>query len=478
MQVYNTLSRGKEEFIPMHGKKANMFVCGQTVYDDAHLGHARTYISFDIVARWLRHAGYEINYIQNITDIDDKIIARAKEKGVDPVELARECEKRFMEDMEAIGVKQSVSSYPRSHDYINAMRDQMQLLIDKGYAYLLDGDVYYDVSKFQDYTKLSGMKIDELEKHRIEPKEGKKNVYDFALWKASKPGEPSWEIEVKSDGKQVKLSGRPGWHIEDTAITYSFFGPQYDIHGGASELIFPHHTNEIAQAEAAFGVKPFVKYWLHSGVLSIKGQKMSKSLKNFITIREALAEYPAETLRLFVCMTHYRKEINYTDELMRDANKLMYYINQSIGILYNLPVNGGSGGQELVNIAEQLEKDFADAMNDDFNTPLALMKMTAAMRKVRQFADAQGSTDQKSRELAIGKLSVLGTLLGIVNESIYKQTLPEDASLLIKQRDDLRKSKNFEEADRMRTEIESKHGIKIEDTEYGTVWYPSDAHFK
>ncbi len=478
MQVYNTLSRGKEEFIPMHGKKANMFVCGQTVYDDAHLGHARTYISFDIVARWLRHAGYEINYIQNITDIDDKIIARAKEKGVDPVELARECEKRFMEDMEAIGVKQSVSSYPRSHDYINAMRDQMQLLINKGYAYLLDGDVYYDVSKFQDYTKLSGMKIDELEKHRIEPKEGKKNVYDFALWKASKPGEPSWEIEVKSDGKQVKLSGRPGWHIEDTAITYSFFGPQYDIHGGASELIFPHHTNEIAQAEAAFGVKPFVKYWLHSGVLSIKGQKMSKSLKNFITIREALAEYPAETLRLFVCMTHYRKEINYTDELMRDANKLMYYINQSIGILYNLPVNGGSGGQELVNIAEQLEKDFADAMNDDFNTPLALMKMTAAMRKVRQFADAQGSTDQKSRELAIGKLSVLGTLLGIVNESIYKQTLPEDASLLIKQRDDLRKSKNFEEADRMRTEIESKHGIKIEDTEYGTVWYPSDAHFK
>ncbi len=478
MQVYNTLSRGKEEFIPMHGKKANMFVCGQTVYDDAHLGHARTYISFDIVARWLRHAGYEINYIQNITDIDDKIIARAKEKGVDPVELARECEKRFMEDMEAIGVKQSVSSYPRSHDYINAMRDQMQLLINKGYAYLLDGDVYYDVSKFQDYTKLSGMKIDELEKHRIEPKEGKKNVYDFALWKASKPGEPSWEIEVKSDGKQVKLSGRPGWHIEDTAITYSFFGPQYDIHGGASELIFPHHTNEIAQAEAAFGVKPFVKYWLHSGVLSIKGQKMSKSLKNFITIREALAEYPAETLRLFVCMTHYRKEINYTDELMRDANKLMYYINQSIGILYNLPVNGGSGGQELVNIAEQLEKDFADAMNDDFNTPLALMKMTAAMRKVRQFADAQGSTDQKSRELAIGKLSVLGTLLGIVNESIYKQTLPEDASLLIKQRDDLRKSKNFEEADRIRTEIESKHGIKIEDTEYGTVWYPSDAHFK
>ena len=478
MQVYNTLSRGKEEFIPMHGKKANMFVCGQTVYDDAHLGHARTYISFDIVARWLRHAGYEINYMQNITDIDDKIIARAKEKGVDPVELARECEKRFMEDMEAIGVKQSVSSYPRSHDYINAMRDQMQLLIDKGYAYLLDGDVYYDVSKFQDYTKLSGMKIDELEKHRIEPKEGKKNVYDFALWKASKPGEPSWEIEVKSDGKQVKLSGRPGWHIEDTAITYSFFGPQYDIHGGASELIFPHHTNEIAQAEAAFGVKPFVKYWLHSGVLSIKGQKMSKSLKNFITIREALAEYPAETLRLFVCMTHYRKEINYTDELMRDANKLMYYINQSIGILYNLPVNGGSGGQELVNIVEQLEKDFADAMNDDFNTPLALMKMTAAMRKVRQFADAQGSTDQKSRELAIGKLSVLGTLLGIVNESIYKQTLPEDASLLIKQRDDLRKSKNFEEADRIRTEIESKHGIKIEDTEYGTVWYPSDAHFK
>ncbi len=478
MQVYNTLSRGKEEFVPMHGKKANMFVCGQTVYDDAHLGHARTYISFDIIVRWLRHTGYDVTYIQNITDIDDKIIVRAKEKKIDPIELARNYEQRFMEDMEALGVKQDVSAYPRSHDYINAIRDQIQLLMNKGFAYALDGDVYYDVAKFKDYTRLSGMKMDELEKHRIEPKEGKRNVYDFALWKASKPGEPSWEVDVKSGGSSIKLVGRPGWHIEDTAITYSFFGPQYDIHGGASELIFPHHTNEIAQAEAAFDVKPFVKYWLHSGVLNIKGQKMSKSLKNFITIREALAKYPAETLRLFVCMTHYRKEINYTDELMRDANKLMYYINQSIGILYNLPANGGNGGQELVSAAEQLEREFADAMNDDFNTPLALMKIIAAMRKVRQFAEAHGSTDQRSKEQAIGKISALGKLLGIVNESVYKQALPEDADRMIKQRDELRKAKNFSEADRIRTEIESKHGIKIEDTEYGTVWYQSDAHFK
>jgi cysteinyl-tRNA synthetase len=478
LQVYNTLTGGKEEFVPMHGKNVNMFVCGQTVYDDAHLGHARTYISFDIVVRWLRHMGYKVNYIQNITDIDDKIIARAKEKGVDPIELARSYEQRFMEDMEAIGVKQGVNSYPRSHDYINAIRDQIQLLLDRGFAYVLDGDVYYDVARFKDYTKLSGMKIEELERHRIEPKEGKRNVYDFALWKASRPGEPSWEVEVRSGGDVIKLAGRPGWHIEDTAITYSFFGPQYDIHGGASELIFPHHTNEIAQAEAAFGVKPFVKYWLHSGVLSINGQKMSKSLKNFVTIREVLARYPAETLRLFVCMTHYRKDVNYTDNLMRDANKLMYYINQSIGILSTLPADEGKSGQELVLPVEQLKKEFAEAMNDDFNTPLALMKLTAAMRKVRQFADARGGIDQSSREFAVGELSALGALLGIINESICKQALPEEAARMIKQRDDLRRSKNFEEADRIRVEIESRHGIKIEDTEYGTVWYPSEAHFK
>ncbi|MCL5239516.1 MAG: cysteine--tRNA ligase [Candidatus Marsarchaeota archaeon] len=475
MQVYNTLSRGKEEFAPMHDRAVNMFVCGQTVYDDAHLGHARTYIAFDIVVRWLKHLGYKVNYVQNITDIDDKIIARAREKGIEPIELARQYEQRFMEDMDRVGVKQNVSSYPRSHDYITAIKEQIQLLLDKDFAYLLEGDVYYDVAKFRDYTALSGMKMDELEKHRIEPKEGKRNVYDFVLWKASKPGEPSWDVEVHVDGKAVRLSGRPGWHIEDTAITHSIFGPQYDLHGGASELMFPHHTNEIAQAEAAFGVKPFVKYWMHSGVLNIKGQKMSKSLRNFITIRDLLAKYPAEALRFFVASTHYRKEINYTEELMRDANKLMYYVNQSVGILNNLPADENASGEELVQAIGLLEKEFTEAMDDDFNTSLALMRLTTAMRRVRQFSDEKGGIDQRSKETALGKIVALGDLLGIMSESLYKQALSAEVVQMIKKREELRRTKNFDEADRMRAEIESKHGIKIEDTEYGTVWYPGGA---
>jgi cysteinyl-tRNA synthetase len=241
-----------------------------------------------------------------------------------------------MEDMEAIGVRKGVDDYPRSHDFIDVIREQIQMLADRGLAYNLDGDVYYDVSKFPDYTKLSGMDIKELEKHRIEPREGKRNSYDFALWKGSKPGEPSWDIKVMFDGKETALRGRPGWHIEDTAITYAIFGKRYDIHGGAAELIFPHHTNEIAQAEAAFGVRPFVKYWLHAGIMLIKGEKMSKSLKNFIRIRDLLKTYDAEALRLLVCSTHYRKDMAYTEELMRNATSRLRYAYASFSIFYNM----------------------------------------------------------------------------------------------------------------------------------------------
>ena len=332
--VYNTLSRSKEEFKPIHGKQVSMFVCGQTVYDDAHLGHAKNYINFDVVARWLRHSGYTLKYVQNITDVDDKIIKRAEEEGVDPIELARKFEARFMEDMEAIGVRKNVDQYPRSHDYIEEMRSQIQLLMDKGYAYRIDNDVYYDVSKFSDYTKLSGMRIEELERHRIEPREGKRNGYDFALWKGARKSEPSWGIELTVDGKKERFNGRPGWHIEDTAITHAIFGKQYDLHGGAIELIFPHHTNEIAQAEAAFGVKPFVKYWMHSGIMLIKGEKMSKSLKNFIRIRELLKRFDAESLRLMVLSTHYRKDFGYTEDLVKKASARLNYMRASFSIFY------------------------------------------------------------------------------------------------------------------------------------------------
>ena len=470
--VYNTLSRSKEEFNPMVPKKVNMFVCGQTVYDDAHLGHAKNYINFDVVARWLRESGYEVNYIQNITDVDDKIIKRAAEEGTDPIELARKFESRFMEDMDAIGVRKNVSQYPRSHDYIDEIRSQIQLLLDKGYAYTLDNDVYYDVSKFADYTKLSGIKIDELEKHRIEPREGKRNSYDFALWKGARESEPSWEISLTVGGRSIKLNGRPGWHIEDTAITHAILGKQYDLHGGAIELIFPHHTNEIAQAEAAFGVKPFVKYWLHSGIMLIKGEKMSKSLKNFIRIRELLKKYDAEALRLLVLSTHYRKDFGYTEDLMKKASARMDYLYASFSIFYNMnEAKSDMACAEVDSIIRDLGAGFKDAMDDDFNTPLALARLSTAIDKLRTYAEMNHEISNTAKSRAVGSLLHTANLLGLLEKETYKERLPEAAALMIKERERLRNEKKFKEADEVREKLRSEHSISVEDSEYGTIWY-------
>ncbi len=470
--VYNTLSRSKEEFRPLSGKKVSMFVCGQTVYDDAHLGHAKNYINFDVIARWLRRSGYSVKYIQNITDVDDKIIKRAQEEGTDPVELARKFEARFMEDMDAIGVRGGVDQYPRSHDYIDEIRSQIQLLIDKGYAYLIEGDVYYDVSKFADYTKLSGMRIEELEKHRIEPREGKRNGYDFALWKGAKESEPSWKIELKVDGKVQQLCGRPGWHIEDTAITHAIFGKQYDLHGGAIELIFPHHTNEIAQAEAAFDVKPFVKYWLHSGIMLIKGEKMSKSLKNFIRIRELLKRFDSEALRLLVVSTHYRKDFGYTEDLIKKAAARINYLYASFSIFYNMEeAHSNEKCAEVEQIVAELEGGFKEAMDDDFNTPLALTKLAAAIDGLRSYAERNQRISDKAKESAVNSVIGNAATLGLLEKGRYKERLPEAASALIKERERLRAEKKFVEADAIRERLKSEHSISLEDSEYGTIWY-------
>ncbi|ASI14124.1 cysteinyl-tRNA synthetase [Candidatus Mancarchaeum acidiphilum] len=478
MKVYNTLTRSEEEFVPLNDKTVNMFVCGQTPYDDAHLGHARNYIIFDVVARWLRHEGYKVNYVQNITDIDDKIINRAKEQGITAEQLERRYEKRFLEDMEVIGVKKDITKYARSHDYIEAIRQQIQLLLDKGYAYYLDGDIYYDVDKFKDYTKLSGMKLEELKNHRVEPKEGKKNVYDFALWKAAKPGEPKWDIKLNINGKEMELQGRPGWHIEDTAITYTLFGPQYDLHGGASELIFPHHTNEIAQAEAAFGKKPFVRYWLHVGVLNINNVKMSKSLKNFITIRDALAKYDPEALRLLMVSANYRKEINYTEKMMEDSQGKLNYMYNSFSILYNyhkIISSKGSDESNLINEFKKFEKEFTELMNDDFNTSVALMKLIAILTTVRAYLESHDGITQSSKDSLIKGILEYANIFGILENTYYKESIPEGLEDLMKERDRLRKSKNYAEADKIREDIKQRYGVLLEDTEYGTVWYKKRA---
>ncbi len=471
LKIYNTLSRKEERFVPLHEGRVDMFVCGQTVYDDAHLGHAKNYIDFSIVARWLRHIGYEVRYVQNITDVDDKIIARAKEKGQDPIELARQFEARFFEDMDAIGVRKDVSGYPRSHDFMDEIKLQIQLLLDRGYAYVLDGDVYYDVARFADYAKLSGVKMEDLEKHRIEPREGKRNAYDFALWKASKPGEPSWKIEVTERGESVVLEGRPGWHIEDTAMTHSIFGAQYDLHGGAAELIFPHHSNEIAQAEAAFGKVPFVRYWMHAGVLRVNGEKMSKSLGNFIKIRDFLKKHVAESLRLLICSTHYRKEINYTDKLIGDAEKKLRYMYASLSLFYNMEEKSGAGAEDVANIANTLSANFHEAMNGDFNTSLALSELYRAIESLRGFAESNKSVDGEEKGRAIAKVLELAGILGILQGDSYKHKLPDKAVELIRQREGLRKEGKYKESDEIRDRIRKDYKIVVEDSEYGTLWY-------
>ena len=471
LRLFNTLTRKKEEFIPLKDKKINLFVCGLTVYDDAHLGHAKTFINFDVIARWLRHLGFEVKYVQNITDIDDKIIARAKERNEDPIQLARNYEKRFMEDLQAIKAKESVDEFPRSHDYIAPVGKQIQLLLDKDYAYYIDGDIYYDVKKFKDYTKLSRMKLEELEKHRIEPKEGKRNSYDFVLWKAAKPGEPTWKTAVRIKGREVALVGRPGWHIEDTAMTYEIFGPQYDVHGGANELIFPHHSNEIAQAEAAFGIVPFVRYWLHSGVLFVEGAKMSKSLKNFVTIRQALQRYRPEALRLQVLSTHYRKDVNYTEASIKEAEKRLSYLYIALGIFSNMPVKETDDDKLVNEYIRSFKEEFETAMNDDFNVPLALASLTRTLNSLRIFADTHQSIGKATKESAIKEILDTAQIFGLLEDEDYRAKLPKEVAALIKERERLRKEKSFGEADLIRDKIKEQYGLIVEDTEYGTIWY-------
>ncbi len=294
LRVYNTYTRKKEDFKPIDEKRVKMFVCGPTVYDLSHLGHAKTYLAYDVIARWLRYRGYDLFYLMNITDVDDKIIKRAKERGEDPLKLAREFEESFLQDVASLRID-TTNLHARASDHIPEIVDQIKRLIEMGFAYIAPTGVYFDVPKFEDYGKLSHQDPEELKRHRIEPDPNKRNPQDFSLWKKRKNGVPYWDSPWGE--------GRPGWHIEDTAIAEKYLGQQYDIHGGGVDLIFPHHEAEIAQMESISGKKPMVRYWLHTGFLKVKGKKMAKSLGNFITIQDALKDYDTETLRLFFLST-------------------------------------------------------------------------------------------------------------------------------------------------------------------------------
>ena len=451
IKVQNTLSGRKETLKTKRGGILELFVCGPTVYDYSHLGHARTYVAFDVMVKYLKEKGYDVFYLQNITDIDDKIIQRAKEKKTSPRSLARQFEREYKKNMKELKVS-SVTKYARATEHIKDIISQVERLKKKGFAYQIEDGVYYDIKKFKNYGKLSGRTTLQAEDavSRIDESKGKRNKGDFALWKFSKPGEPSWPSPF---GK-----GRPGWHIEDTAIAEKFFGFQYDIHGGGIDLAFPHHEAEIAQMEAVSGKKPMVKYWLHTGFLTVKGKKMSKSLGNFVTIENFLKKSSPRTLRFLVAKNHYRSRLDYSDSSVIQAERELERIDEFIEKLKNKKHSQGPARLKIP------QKEFEKAMEDDFNTPKAVAAMFELVKNGNSLID-QDLLSQKDKNNALEFLKAADRIFNVFFQPA-KNKIPNKVLKLAKEREKLRMEKRWAEADKARAEIE-KLGWKVEDTESG-----------
>jgi len=449
IKAFNTLS-GKKENLPLT-KELKLFVCGPTVYDFSHIGHARTYLAFDAIVRYLRSRKINVFYLQNITDIDDKIIDRARERGATPKALAKEFEKAYYQDMKTLGV-QSVNKYARATNHIKEIVKQVKTLIKRGHAYEIPGDGwYFDLSTFPDYGKLSHrtalQATDSVS--RIDASDKKRNIGDFALWKFSKPGEPSWKTDLGE--------GRPGWHIEDTAISESFFGPQYHLHGGAVDLKFPHHEAEIAQQESASGKKPFVKIWMHTGFLMVNGEKMSKS-GTFTTIRSFLKAHAPETLRIMILSYHYRSPVDYTETIATNAKKNIADIKEFLAKLSLI-----SSAKKSVNFStEKSEKEFHAAMEDDFNTPKAFAAIFEFMNEANKIIWKLSKTQAKEASKFVAEsLKCLGI-------ELRPAKIPSQITKLMRQRELFRKDKQFIQSDALRKEIEQL-GFSIEDTPAGPL---------
>jgi len=459
LKIYNTLSGKKDDFKPIKGKKINLFVCGPTVYDYSHLGHARNYIIFDSFVKYLKAQGFDVFYLQNITNIDDKIIARAREKGVSPKDLAEAYEKEYLKDMKALGIN-SVSKYARATDYIKGIIDQIQRLQTKGFAYEISGDgIYYDIGKFKNYGKLAGRTALGAEDSvsRIDYSKNKKNRGDFCLWKFAEDPEPTWPAPF---GK-----GRPGWHIEDTAISEKFFGPQYDIHGAARDLIFPHHEAEIAQMEAVSGKSPMAKYWMHVGFLTVNGQKMGKSLGNFIVLNDFLKRCPVNYLRFFVVKNLWRSPVDYSESVMIEVKSAVERIEDFLRRVKGQKVTKNLKEANL--LIKSLEKDFYVALADDFNTPQAFAVLFDFIKKTNQLLDG-GSISKKQASDIYKIFWKIDKIFGIINFKKVNKTIPVEIRKLAKLREAHRKNKDWQKSDEVRMQIE-KHGYTIQDSESGPV---------
>ena len=455
LEIYNTLSGKKEAVHLKNGKAVQLFVCGPTVYDYSHLGHARTYIAFDVIVKYLKEKWFDVFYLQNITDIDDKIIQRAKEQNTTPQKLASTFEKEYLKDMKSLRVD-SVTKYARATDHIKEIINQIKILEDKGFAYQIKDGVYYDISKFKNYGKLSRRTITQAEDavSRIDESKEKKNRGDFCLWKFSKEGEPNWPSPWGQ--------GRPGWHIEDTAIAEKFFGTQYDMHGGAKDLIFPHHEAEIAQMEALSGKSPMVKYWLHSGFLTVKGKKMSKSLGNFITIQDFIKEHSARVLRFLIVKNYYRSPMDYAESSIVQAKKELARIDDFVERLGAI----NHKLKESHSLTLKTEREFEKAMEDDFNTPQAIACIFNLINKQNSLID-RNLLNKADAEDILKFLKKVDRILGFVFWQAPKKETPKEILDLVKEREKQRKENNWQKADALRKKVRQL-GYLIEDTKEGS----------
>ncbi|WP_088552733.1 cysteine--tRNA ligase [Calderihabitans maritimus] len=485
MKVYNTLTKRKEEFIPRRPPEVTMYVCGPTTYNFIHLGNARPLVVFDTIRRYLQYKGFKLTYVQNFTDIDDKIINRAREENIDALELASRFIQEYYRDADALNVRRA-DIHPKVSEHIPEIIAMIERLIEKGYAYVVEGNVYFSVRKFPDYGKLSGRSVEELMSGvRIEVDARKKDPLDFALWKAARPGEPAWDSPW---GK-----GRPGWHIECSAMSLKYLGNGFDIHGGGNDLIFPHHENEIAQSEAYTGEVPFVRYWLHNGFITVNQEKMSKSSGNFFLVREVLEKYNPDVVRFYLLSTHYRSPLDFDEEKLNASKKGLERIKSCLShideILGKQPGTSSTapeveqGSRKLLEFLSTTRTKFEQAMDDDFNTALAIAALFELCREVNSYInhpefEITSQTQEVLRQtkeiiITLGE-EVLGILPDLAKQK-EKDTQQEEnitkdlLELILEIRQDARRKKDWATADHIRDRLKEL-GVLVEDTPHGPRW--------
>ncbi len=458
MRIYNSMTGKNEEFKPINANEVKMYVCGPTVYNYFHIGNARPFLMFDAFRNYLKYRGYNVKYVQNFTDVDDKIIKRANEEGVESIEISERYIDEYFKDAEALGITRA-DVHPKVTENIPEIIEFIQKLIQKGHAYEVNGNVYFDATTFSSYGKLSGQNIDELESGaRVELNTEKKNPVDFALWKKKKEGEPSWESPWSE--------GRPGWHIECSVMSMKYLGETIDIHAGGQDLIFPHHENEIAQSECCSGLE-FANYWMHNGYININNQKMSKSKGNFFTVRDILQEYEPEVIRFFLLSAHYRNPVNFSRDLIMSAEtglERIYNARNNLEFLLE-KCSEGSYSAEIENKLDFYKQKFLEVMDNDFNTADGISVIFELVKYLNKDLSSENSKEDLKKSLEL-----LNELTGVLGILVKKNiSLDEEIEKLIKEREEARKNKNFALADKIRDDLKSR-GIILKDTADGVKW--------